>query len=103
MVLTRGLGNNYILKKRKTPDGEVVVEDDGHYKFCLTDKRVTVVKHMDGEPAAEFPLTCIRSCGSLKKYFYLELGRSSTVGPGELWLETEDANIAQNIHQTVFQ
>ncbi|XP_018322097.1 insulin receptor substrate 1 [Agrilus planipennis] len=30
------------------------------------------------------------------------MGRSSSIGAGELWMETEDANIAQNIHQTVY-
>ncbi|KAH0819740.1 hypothetical protein GEV33_003051 [Tenebrio molitor] len=32
-----------------------------------------------------------------------EVGRSSTLGAGELWMQTEDSTISQNIHFTVFQ
>lgn len=43
---------------------------------------------------------CFR-CGDSQRYFYMEVGRHSVIGPGELWMETEDPLIAQNMHVTI--
>jgi hypothetical protein len=39
--------------------------------------------------------------GVLQRYFYLEVGRVSKTGAGEIWMETEDAYIAENMYQTI--
>nr|CAI5853979.1 unnamed protein product [Callosobruchus analis] len=98
-VLSRGLGNGRT----------------GNYRLCLTDKTLTLIKKDTGSggtsdcvsPTAagsviDLNLSNIRSCGSLKNYFYLEIGRSSLLGAGELWMDSEDVNIAQNIHTTIY-
>lgn len=40
-------------------------------------------------------------CGDSQCYFYMEVGRHSAIGPGELWMGTEDPLIAQNMHTTI--
>ena len=55
-----------------------------HYMFC-------------------FQLMSIRRCGHTNNYFVIELGRSSITGAGELWLETEDVVIAQNMHEVTLK
>ncbi|VEN55184.1 unnamed protein product, partial [Callosobruchus maculatus] len=104
-VLSRGLGNGRT----------------GNYRLCLTDKTLTLIKKdsssgggsggggtSDCVPSTaagsviDLNLSNIRSCGSLKNYFYLEIGRSSLLGAGELWMDSEDVNIAQNIHTTIY-
>lgn len=85
-ILNRGLGTGRI----------------GNYRLCLTDKKLCLVKKECNNSILSLTLSNIRSCGSLKNYFFLEIGRSSLLGPGELWMESEDATIAQNIHATIF-
>lgn len=86
-VLGRGLGTTGMI---------------GNYNLCLTeDKKLSLIKQDSKDEPMVFHLTNVRSCGSLKNYFFLEIGRSSTLGPGGLWMETEDSNIASNIHSTI--
>lgn len=49
----------------------------------------------------EFPLNIVRKCGHNTSTFFFELGRSSLVGTGTLWLHTEDQSVAQQIHDVV--
>nr|XP_023017350.1 insulin receptor substrate 1 isoform X1 [Leptinotarsa decemlineata] len=86
VILNRGLGTDRI----------------GNYRLCLTDKTLSLIKKEGNNSAITLNLSNIRSCGSLKNYFFLEVGRSSLLGAGELWMESEDTNIAQNIHTTIF-
>ncbi|CAH1119453.1 unnamed protein product [Phaedon cochleariae] len=86
VVLNRGLGTGRT----------------GNYRLCLTDKTLSLIKKDDTNCVIHLQLTNIRSCGSLKNYFFLEIGRSSLLGAGEVWMESEDTNIAQNIHTTIF-
>ncbi|CAG9862645.1 unnamed protein product [Phyllotreta striolata] len=74
----------------------------GNYRLCLTDKTLCLVKKDCNNSILNLNLSNIRSCGSLRNYFFLENGRSSLLGAGELWMESEDATIAQNIHTTIF-
>jgi len=48
-------------------------------------------------------LDVIRRCGHSHEFFFLELGRSSMTGPGELWLQVEDTVIAQNMHEAILK
>ncbi|XP_071037518.1 insulin receptor substrate 1 isoform X1 [Parasteatoda tepidariorum] len=73
----------------------------GLYRLCLTPSALALVKvdQSDNPETLEFPLMSIRRCGHTNNYFVIELGRSSVTGAGELWLETEDVVIAQNMHE----
>lgn len=81
----------------------------GNYHVCLSSKSVTLIRIGSertniGEqrvPVIEFFLTSIRRCGDSKCYFYMEVGRHSVIGAGELWMETKDALIAQNMHTMI--
>lgn len=33
----------------------------------------------------------------------MEVGRHSAIGAGELWMETEDMEIAKNMHQIIIK
>lgn len=76
----------------------------GPHRLCLTASALTLVKmHSDQEnpETLEFPLMSIRRCGHSDCFFFMELGRSSVTGSGELWMQTEDTVIAQNMHETI--
>lgn len=75
----------------------------GPYRLCLTLDSVNLLK-MNAPPEAEmlaFQLLSIRRCGHSDCFFFMELGRSSTTGAGELWMQTEDTIIAQNMHEAI--
>lgn len=42
-------------------------------------------------------------CGDSQRFFYMEVGRHSAIGAGELYMETEDPLIAQNMHTTIIK
>lgn len=42
-------------------------------------------------------------CGASQRYFYLEVGRGSITGEGEIWMEAPDAFIAHNMHTTIMK
>ncbi|XP_030751918.1 insulin receptor substrate 1 isoform X3 [Sitophilus oryzae] len=74
----------------------------GTYRLCLTDKTVTLVKIDVPIPTVlELPLSSVRSCGNLKNFFFLEVGRSCNLGAGEFWFEADDTTIASNLQNTV--
>ncbi|KAH8408184.1 hypothetical protein KR222_006613 [Zaprionus bogoriensis] len=97
LVQKKGLAENYGIT--------------GKYHCCLTSKSLTFIcigpeKSQNGEirvVRVEILLTTIRRCGhaSPQSIFYMELGRQSVLGSGELWMETEDAAIAKNMHDTI--
>lgn len=43
-------------------------------------------------------LNSIRRCGHTGSFFFLGLGRSAVTGAGDIWMLTEDAVIAENMH-----
>ncbi|XP_054719451.1 insulin receptor substrate 2-B-like [Uloborus diversus] len=73
----------------------------GIYRLCLTPSSLTLIKvdQTEHPEMLEFSLMSIRRCGHTNNYFVIELGRSSITGAGEIWLETEDVVIAQNMHE----
>ncbi|GLH09075.1 Insulin receptor substrate 1 [Gryllus bimaculatus] len=77
----------------------------GPYLLCLTDKTLSLVSKSQEEKANrdtyEFGLMCIRRCGHSDCFFYMEVGRSACTGAGDLWMQTEDPNIAQNMHAAI--
>lgn len=76
----------------------------GTHRLCLTAKSLSLVKmnpHSDKPETLEFPLMSIRRCGHSDCFFFMELGRSSITGAGELWMQTEDTVIAHNMHEAI--
>ncbi|XP_026294593.1 serine-rich adhesin for platelets isoform X2 [Frankliniella occidentalis] len=75
----------------------------GPYHLCLTGRTVSLVKiYPDGsKDVLEFPLQNIRSFGSLESFFRMEVGRNAVTGTGEIWMEAEDAVIAQEIIRAI--
>ncbi|XP_066992587.2 insulin receptor substrate 1 isoform X2 [Anabrus simplex] len=75
----------------------------GPFLLCLTDKTLSLVKMSQEErpDTYEFSLMSIRRCGHSDCFFYMEVGRSSCTGAGDLWMQTEDTNIAQNMHDSI--
>lgn len=83
----------------------------GNYRLCITDKTLSLVRI--GPPTTtngdtrveqvEFSLAAIRRCGASQRYFYLEVGRSTKTGAGEIWMEAQDAMIAHNMHTTIMK
>lgn len=79
----------------------------GNYHVGLTPKSLTFIKIVSQKQSEsriksiEFLLTTIRRCGDSQCVFYMELGRQSIVGPGELWMETGDALTARNMHNMI--
>lgn len=74
----------------------------GPYHLCLTDQTLSLVKRGTDKPESiEFSLQSIRRCGHLDSFFYMEVGQASVTGAGNLWMQTEDPNIAQNMHDAI--
>jgi insulin receptor substrate 1 len=45
----------------------------------------------------------IRRCGHKDGFFFMELGRHSPTGSGELWMQVDDAYIAQSMHEVLLR
>ncbi|KAL1401667.1 hypothetical protein pipiens_001937 [Culex pipiens pipiens] len=96
-VQRKGLGDSYRIL--------------GNYRLCITDKTLSLVRigpptTVNGDSRVEqveFSLAAIRRCGASQRYFYLEVGRSTKTGAGEIWMEAQDAMIAHNMHTTIMK
>ncbi|CAO1363365.1 unnamed protein product [Diamesa hyperborea] len=94
-VIRRGLGESYGIL--------------GNYRLCITDTTLSLVRI--GPPTTstgerrvehvEFALASMRRCGATHGFFYLEVGRFSTTGAGEIWMETGDQVIAENMNTII--
>ncbi|TDG45659.1 hypothetical protein AWZ03_007934 [Drosophila navojoa] len=78
----------------------------GNYHCCLTSKSLTFEcfgNEVDRIYKVEILLNTIRRCGhaSPQNIFFMELGRQSVLGAGELWMETEDAAVAKHMHDKI--
>ncbi|EDW12315.2 uncharacterized protein Dmoj_GI10661, isoform A [Drosophila mojavensis] len=78
----------------------------GTYHCCLTSKSLTFEcfgNEVDRIYKVEILLNTIRRCGhaSPQNIFFMELGRQSVLGAGELWMETEDAAVAKHMHDKI--
>ncbi|CAG2161964.1 unnamed protein product [Oppiella nova] len=77
---------------------------NGVHRLCLTANTLYIVKvdaQSDPPDVYEFPLISIRRCGHTTSTFFIELGRSSSIGPGDIWIQAEDSAIAQNMHEVI--
>ncbi|XP_030830556.1 insulin receptor substrate 1 isoform X2 [Strongylocentrotus purpuratus] len=71
----------------------------GIYRLCLTTSTISLVRMNSENEGLEFSLSAIRRCGHSDCFFFMEVGRQSVTGPGELWMQVEDTVIAQSIHE----
>ncbi|XP_052023824.1 insulin receptor substrate 1-like [Apodemus sylvaticus] len=85
--------------------------NSGSYRLCLGSGALSLLRKPGSKvsrdsratppPALRLSLLSVRRCGHADSFFFLELGRSAPMGPGELWLQAPDAVVAQSIHETV--
>ncbi|XP_069603243.1 insulin receptor substrate 4 [Ranitomeya imitator] len=75
----------------------------GVYRLCLSRKAVHLVKPSSDVACVHLLLMNIRRCGHSENYFFIEVGRSSSTGAGELWMQVDDSVVAQNMHETFLE
>ncbi|KAL6490762.1 hypothetical protein MHYP_G00011070 [Metynnis hypsauchen] len=75
----------------------------GVYRLCLSAKTIHLVKLNSETPCVNLQLMNIRRCGHSESFFFIEVGRSSSIGPGELWMQVDDSVVAQNMHETILE
>ncbi|XP_007530590.2 insulin receptor substrate 4, partial [Erinaceus europaeus] len=85
VVKSRGLGHRRELS--------------GVFRLCLTDEEVVLVRLNTQVASVVIQLLSIRRCGHSERYFFLEVGRSAAIGPGELWMQVDDCVVAQHMHE----
>ncbi|XP_061632196.1 insulin receptor substrate 1-like [Phyllopteryx taeniolatus] len=73
----------------------------GELRLCLTATSLILIPvgACPDLPSVTIPLPGIRRFGHLDGSFFLELGRTAPIGPGEIWFEARDQ--AQHIHEVV--
>ncbi|KAK6487055.1 insulin receptor substrate 2 [Huso huso] len=75
----------------------------GVYRLCLSSRSIGFVKLNSEVPSVSLQLMNIRRCGHSDNFFFIEVGRSASTGPGELWMQADDSVVAQNIHETILE
>ncbi|XP_053715872.1 insulin receptor substrate 2-B [Synchiropus splendidus] len=75
----------------------------GVYRLCLSTKTVHLVKLNSETPCVNLQLMNIRRCGHSESFFFIEVGRSSSIGPGEIWMQVDDSVVAQSMHETILE
>ncbi|XP_069474283.1 insulin receptor substrate 1 [Ambystoma mexicanum] len=75
----------------------------GVYRLCLGPRTLSLVKLHAEAAALVLQLMNIRRCGHSEGFFFVELGRSASTGPGELWMQVDDAVVAQSMHETILE
>lgn len=75
----------------------------GVYRLCLSSKAIHLVKLNTEVPSVHLQLMNIRRCGHSENFFFIEVGRSASIGPGELWMQVDDSVVAQNMHETFLE
>ncbi|NWX11910.1 IRS2A protein, partial [Aegotheles bennettii] len=75
----------------------------GVYRLCLSSKAIHLIKLNSEVPSVHLQLMNIRRCGHSENFFFIEVGRSASIGPGELWMQVDDSVVAQNMHETFLE
>ncbi|KFP75928.1 Insulin receptor substrate 2-B, partial [Apaloderma vittatum] len=75
----------------------------GVYRLCLSSKAIHLIKLNSEVPSVYLQLMNIRRCGHSENFFFIEVGRSASIGPGELWMQVDDSVVAQNMHETFLE
>jgi hypothetical protein len=73
----------------------------GSYKLCLKDNTLYFVNPISQDIVIEEKLYHVRRFGYSDNHVFLEFGRSTTLGPGEIWMEVDDPLIAQKIEDSL--
>ncbi|KAL0969981.1 hypothetical protein UPYG_G00235540 [Umbra pygmaea] len=75
----------------------------GVYRLCLSTKTIHLLKLNSETPCVNLQLMNIRRCGHSESFFFIEVGRSSSIGPGEIWMQVDDSVVAQSMHETILE
>ncbi|XP_061620120.1 insulin receptor substrate 2-B [Phyllopteryx taeniolatus] len=75
----------------------------GLYRLCLSPKTLHLVKLNSETPCVNQHLMNIRRCGHSESFFFIEVGRFSSIGPGEIWMQVDDSVVAQKMHETILE
>ncbi|XP_051571967.1 insulin receptor substrate 2-B-like isoform X2 [Myxocyprinus asiaticus] len=75
----------------------------GVYRLCLSAESIHLMKLNSETPCVNLQLMNIRRCGHSESFFFIEVGRSSSIGPGEVWMQVDDSVVAQNMHETILE
>jgi insulin receptor substrate 4 len=73
----------------------------GSYKLCLKDNTLYFVNPVSQDVIIEERLYHVRKFGYWDNCVFMEFGRSTALGPGEIWMEVEDPLIAQKIEDSL--
>ncbi|XP_051918301.1 insulin receptor substrate 2-A [Hippocampus zosterae] len=73
----------------------------GLYRLCLSSKTLHLIKLNSETPCVNQHLMNIRRCGNSESFFFIEVGRFSSIGPGEIWMQVDDSVVAQKMHETL--
>ncbi|XP_067622272.1 insulin receptor substrate 1 isoform X2 [Eurosta solidaginis] len=95
-----------VIQKKNLAEERKII---GSYHACLSSKCLTFIRIGSEKSSAgliratdiQIPLNTIRRCGDSHCLFYMEVGRQCAVGPGELWMETEDPLVAKSMHKII--
>ena len=77
----------------------------GPHRLCLTSRVLTLFRMPLTNPPEkwELPVMTIRRCGHSQCNFFMEMGRATVTGAGELWMELEEASIAEQMHGAIIE
>lgn len=75
----------------------------GVHRLCLSARSISFVRLNSETPSVTLQLMNIRRCGHSDNYFFVEVGRSASTGPGEIWMQVDDSVVAQSIHETILE
>lgn len=71
----------------------------GVFRLCLTDREALFVRLHTERASVVLQLLSIRRCGHSERFFVLEVGRTTGIGPGELWMQVDDGVVARHMHE----
>ena len=74
----------------------------GDCRLKKSSNTITILKKNSDDVLQLFFLSNIRRSGYSSKFVLFELGRSHASGPGELWIEADDARSADDIYTVLF-
>ncbi|XP_036379025.1 insulin receptor substrate 2-B-like [Megalops cyprinoides] len=101
-TVTPGAGFKEVWQVHVKPKGLGQTKNlTGVYRLCLSPRSVQLVKLNADTPCVKLQLMNIRRCGHSESFFFMEVGRSASTGPGELWMQVDDAVVAQSMHETI--
>ena len=74
----------------------------GECKLLKRGNRIFILQKKTDEIKVSFALENVKSSGYSHNFVLLEMGRSHAIGPGEIWIEADDALTAEDVHTVLF-